>query len=92
MGAFVGRTFLILLAIAIILVCIPQTRRLLINAARQRRLHELKKPFAIALLIYFLLSVFLTLRDCSSQSADEAKMQSFLPPAKQLRYIIIQLN
>lgn len=83
MGTFFLRTLFILIAIAIILVCIPQTRRMLINAARQRQLHELKKPFAMALLIYFLLSVFLTIRDCSNQSVENAKMHPLRDAAKQ---------
>ena len=50
MGAFFVRSILILAALVVILLCIPAIRRRMWLAARQRELHKLKRPLALALL------------------------------------------
>ncbi len=54
------RALLLFLAIVVLLLCLPAVRRRLRRAYGERDWRELKQHLMIALLLYFLLSVVVT--------------------------------
>jgi uncharacterized BrkB/YihY/UPF0761 family membrane protein len=55
------RALLLFLALLILLLCVPAVRRRLVRAYGERDWRELKQSLGIALLLYFLLTVVVTL-------------------------------
>jgi hypothetical protein len=65
MGVILFRTLLLIIVIALILLSIPSTRKRILASLKKEGFTAFKKNLITALLLYFLLSVILTLRDCS---------------------------
>jgi hypothetical protein len=55
------RALLLFLALLVLLLCVPAIRRRLIRAYGERDWRELKQSLVIALVLYFLLTVLVTL-------------------------------
>lgn len=69
MGVFFLRILLLFIVLLAVALSVPSLRRRLFDAIRRRDSAELKKNVIIALLVYFFISVYFTLQDCSDSSS-----------------------